>query len=240
MSRRAVILVLIALVLGAMTTIAIAWGIASSRPNGSGAMGWGSGVLFETGGILCGGSERRLRGQWFFALDGTTNAGTADQFRASHSQLGTQVRTAESIPTWVRLPSVSESTPRSRQFCSNAYGWPLLSLHGTVLEATRPSPTDPTAHMTMYEDYWVIGHRYDPGARTLPLGIIWPGFLINTFTFAAAWFVLLFAAHRATSALITRRRLCRGTCPMCRYDLRGDFSSGCHECGWNRITKKPS
>lgn len=30
------------------------------------------------------------------------------------------------------------------------------------------------------------------------------------------------------------RRLSRGLCPTCAYDLRADFESGCPECGWNR------
>lgn len=91
----------------------------------------------------------------------------------------------------------------------------------------------------MYERYWALGGQYNPRARTLPLGIIWPGFLINTLTYATAWFVLLFAAHRATRTLITRRRLRRGHCPACRYNLLGDFSCGCPECGWNRVRPLP-
>ena len=68
----------------------------------------------------------------------------------------------------------------------------------------------------------------------LPYQIIWPGFIINTHTYAAAWFLILLAARRATRTLVTRRRLLRGLCPACRYNLLGDFSSGCPECGWNR------
>ena len=29
-------------------------------------------------------------------------------------------------------------------------------------------------------------------------------------------------------------RMNKGLCPNCEYDLRGDFSSACPECGWQR------
>ena len=29
-------------------------------------------------------------------------------------------------------------------------------------------------------------------------------------------------------------RMNKGVCPTCAYDLRGDFSIGCPECGWKR------
>ena len=31
-----------------------------------------------------------------------------------------------------------------------------------------------------------------------------------------------------------RRRMRRGYCPNCGYNLRKDFDTGCPECGWNR------
>lgn len=32
-------------------------------------------------------------------------------------------------------------------------------------------------------------------------------------------------------------RMNKGLCPNCEYDLRGDFSSPCSECGWRRSEK---
>lgn len=31
-----------------------------------------------------------------------------------------------------------------------------------------------------------------------------------------------------------QRRMRKGLCPVCGYDLRGEFDDGCAECGWRR------
>ena len=63
---------------------------------------------------------------------------------------------------------------------------------------------------------------------TSPLGLIWPGFAINTVFYAfVLW--LLFAAP---FALRRWRRIRRGLCPKCAYDLRGSAdAAACPECG---------
>ena len=67
-------------------------------------------------------------------------------------------------------------------------------------------------------------------SRTLPLALIWPGFLIDTLFYAALWLGLIVGFGATKRALRTRR----GLCPKCKYDLRGDLDAGCPECGWNR------
>ena len=68
-------------------------------------------------------------------------------------------------------------------------------------------------------------------ATVLPLRPIWPGFLIDTVFYAAIWFALFFGFASAKRAI--RRK--RGRCPRCGYDLRGNLSAGCSECGWGRM-----
>ena len=67
-----------------------------------------------------------------------------------------------------------------------------------------------------------------PGTwRALPCIPIWPGFAINTIFYAAILWVLFafpFVIRR-------RRRIKRGLCPKCAYDLRGSASQTCPECG---------
>ena len=64
----------------------------------------------------------------------------------------------------------------------------------------------------------------------LPVLPTWPGFAINTAFYAVALW-LLFAAPLA---LRRRRRIKRGLCPKCAYDLRGTQTGVCPECGATR------
>jgi len=80
--------------------------------------------------------------------------------------------------------------------------------------------------------------------RVLPVHPLWPGFLIDTFFYGGIWFGLLFGISAVRRGI--RRR--RGRCANCGYDLRGqkdhrrDASAtsggisggGCPECGWGR------
>lgn len=69
-----------------------------------------------------------------------------------------------------------------------------------------------------------------PDYAILPLRPIWPGFAINTIFYASLlWLVTL---GPFTARKVIRRK--RGFCIECGYDLRGDFSTGCPECGFGR------
>ncbi len=65
--------------------------------------------------------------------------------------------------------------------------------------------------------------------KVLPYRPIWPGFASNTFFYAAILW-LPFAPLQLRRYV----RAKRGHCLECGYDLRGDFATGCPECGWRR------
>ncbi len=69
-------------------------------------------------------------------------------------------------------------------------------------------------------------------ARVLPFGLIWPGFAVNTFFYAA----ILWLAILGPFALRRFIRVGRGLCPKCAYPM-GE-SSVCTECGAELPTKK--
>ena len=64
----------------------------------------------------------------------------------------------------------------------------------------------------------------------IPLQLLWVGFTINTIFYGVLLWLLMLGLHRARRV----RRRKRGLCIKCGYDLRGDFSAGCSECGWRR------
>ena len=54
--------------------------------------------------------------------------------------------------------------------------------------------------------------------------------MFNTAFYGAVLWMLSFVP--ATLRAVHRRK--RGLCIKCGYDLRGDLSYGCPECGWRR------
>ncbi len=67
--------------------------------------------------------------------------------------------------------------------------------------------------------------------HALPLVPIWPWFYVQTIILGGVFFALFTCAK----TFQIKRRLQRGQCPECGYDLRGEFESGCSECGWRRL-----
>ena len=96
------------------------------------------------------------------------------------------------------------------------HGWPLLAL-------TSEWPDDRGVTV------WAL----DFGDEVLPMIPIWPGFVINTIFYGAILSLLILGPF-ALRRLIRRNR---GQCIKCGYDLRGDFSAGCPECGWQRASE---
>ncbi len=108
-------------------------------------------------------------------------------------------------------------------------GWPCRSVCATtlgmgndVVDVFKSSRTDGIR---------LTGLDFDNEnlVRVLPLRPLLPGFAINTIFYAAIlWliFIVPFALRR-------QRRINRGLCPQCAYDLRGRSpqSNTCPECG---------
>jgi hypothetical protein len=74
---------------------------------------------------------------------------------------------------------------------------------------------------------WAAG----PVWRRLPLDPIWPGLAADTALVAATLLAFIILPIRLLLTFRRKRRLARGACPRCGYDLRGRTSSTCPECG---------
>ena len=110
------------------------------------------------------------------------------------------------------------STRESWMFAANieSFGWPARCFCATTLfgeEATlKPLVVNPPA-----------------------LRIVWLGWIVDT---AIAYFVVI-ASVATWAALRTSRRLSRGRCPNCAYELRPANLACCPECGWNTPLATP-
>ena len=112
-------------------------------------------------------------------------------------------------------------------------GWPLLSLRGEVAcDGPDRSRRKTATHGLLFPG------RNEPEdvlrGYVLPLGIVASGFAINTIFYAAIlWLLFAFPF-----VLRRRRRINRGLCPTCGYDLRASENKLCPECGVS--ASKPS
>ena len=103
-------------------------------------------------------------------------------------------------------------------------GWPAHSMRDLVVH--------PRAHRTAsHQCGWRVAKAIASDLY-LPLRPIWPGFAVNTVFYAAVlWFLWMtpFAVRRWWGG----RRIRRGLCPKCGYDLRGSppHADACPECG---------
>ena len=152
---------------------------------------------------------------------------------------------AAQLPSWGAFTRVTRSTMPTGNWSERGecYGWPLPAMWnfhrrmngvtdvvGITIQRARSSAmriTDDEVRIERTRS----GQR---GSLLLPTRVYWPGFLIDTLCYAAAWCVLLVGLR--AGVMMTRRtiRKRRGQCMNCGYDLRGDRAGGCPECGWNR------
>jgi hypothetical protein len=73
------------------------------------------------------------------------------------------------------------------------------------------------------------------GPVLIPLRPI-AGFLADTAVYGAAWSALLLLPALSPRWWREGRRLRKGCCPACGYDLRWRLEAGCPECAWRPRT----
>ena len=198
--------IVVFLLLGAIVNVAVAWTCQ---------------LKFESSPPLPVDTEHQFRGWEIWSWNalgaqeiGNVIGGSSSEYIASLEQW--------EPPAWSRLrqlPIYEKLDPVDLQ-ADRAFGLPALSVwYG--LDAKRALGTS------------LVLSREVTGClpyRDLAVTPIWPGFAINTASYAAIlWLITL---GPLTARRIIRRK--QGRCIKCGYDLRGEFASGCPECGWRR------
>lgn len=211
---------MIAIALAAAANVGVAWQLASHPPPQAGIVQsqWshdaGAAWLYQ---------ERRDSGR--ARIDAVSVSAWANTAR--HPMPATRP------PAW----SIAAQPPRidgppGQRITDEAFGWPSLSMRCT-LETGPNQMMRPSSGIISSRP-----HPYDPYRPiVLPVQPIWPGLAVNTAAYAIvlwpAVMLCVFAARRLLT-LKRRRRVRRGRCPQCGYDLKATFDQGCSECGWRR------
>lgn len=133
-------------------------------------------------------------------------------------------------PGWAVFPEPPEEPAIRRTTHTAAAGRPFLALRSyttTTYENNQPARTESFGQIRVGND------------RALPYLPIFPGFLFSSLLYAAPWWLLLL-----TPGVVKRwRRRRRGRCIECGYELAGlaveDGARTCPECGAiDRVTAK--
>jgi hypothetical protein len=114
-------------------------------------------------------------------------------------------------------------------------GWPMRACWCQVAAPVTPAPggTYVIAGGMEVADLWPSRAPAGPGpahlaaVRVLPLRPIWLGLSVDLALFAGAWFLIL----SAPGAWVRWRRPGKGRCARCGYDLAGNATGACPECG---------
>jgi hypothetical protein len=111
-------------------------------------------------------------------------------------------------------------------------GWPMCSMHWSLYDML-PDARGTLDHWPDQTHGWLRSGFHAPTVqedewrfqRRLPVALLWPGFVINTFFYGA----VLSLFFTAPVALRRRSRTRRGLCPACGYPV--GTSVVCTECG---------
>ncbi len=219
--RGILLLVLLSLGLGVVTTYGVAWGCLNSvGPNqGSTHTTAGHNYIEANGWIIfpemCG---RAAGVHWIIA------SGAKQDTRASYR--------ANEVPRWSLMrrtssyqlyPNWNSSISPRCHLWERGAGWPMLAV--VEREGTSPPAVQPT---------WQIGSSMRFGGAgtnwsgwVVAFTPIWRGFVVDVGVYAAAWAGLLCGV----SGVRRRRRRAAGLCVGCRYDLSALAGGVCPECG---------
>lgn len=123
------------------------------------------------------------------------------------------------IPDWCTIENLPDTTVSNTAMAitENALGWPNLCLRGKVISTTAIN--DGTTKKIEYYSYLPV--------LNVPYKLIWFGFLLNLLFYTLIWICII----KIPGSIRYRRRLKHNLCLICKYDLRASPELVCPECG---------
>lgn len=230
--RRAAFGGTICLILGAVMTYLVAWGLLYYRADLHRLLGNGQTLDTDRSRL----DDPRLTRLGVGTVKRTPGTVTAALVPHEWGTSVPQDLPVTEVGAWSRLhdPEQLEETINHHRaarggtaygYYEQASGWPMYAVSSSFLASYGSTDIIVLGALERPVDWYRrkrIPQRY-------PLRPIVPGFLINTLFWAVVCFGLFFGRG------MTRRffRIRRGRCPLCDHDLRGEFDHGCFECGWH-------
>jgi len=244
-------LILVCLLLGVVTTVAVAWGISK----------WGTAAF---GGV----GENHLIAEEVVEVAAIDSEGPWQYFM--YARLITPPSAAGlkplELPNWSRFDEVGEANDRDRRslitsetlalfespiggadlanvtFSEEVVGWPLPALWRCTVWGglnTSYAYVLTYGHLRPFQYSSLDPWAYPPKWGVLPVRPVWSGMLIDSSIYAAMWAILYgMVVHGKRAWRLVRGK--RGLCPSCGYSLTGNTSGKCPECGAATATKAAS
>ncbi len=140
----------------------------------------------------------------------------------------------------------SEYPRKGAQFSIMRFGFPALAFEAQ--SAVNPAgalagDSLPKAINGAYTTRVIDHTKYFKGRESSPMmehvyfpyRPIWSGLLFNTVFFA----IVIWMVRSVFRSIMHAKRMHKGLCPICKYQLGFVFIDGCSECGW-RKTNQPT
>jgi hypothetical protein len=192
------------LLAGAVCSVGVAWGLEVVRAFAGSSMRPPPWTFFDSPTASLGGAYSRTVGVEYWAVWPMPSGAGSERDAAG----------PQTTPPFWALPLESTSLgQRTTVGC----GLPFICVHFEVVE--------PGSGPAGFGGAWTV----PLAGRDVWLAFrpVWSGLFVNTLCYTA-----LISVPWAFGSLVRRRmRRRRGHCPFCGYDLRGDYSRVCSECG---------
>ncbi len=243
------ILILVCLLLGVVTTVAVAWGFAL-RDNLSQATNSSSSKIMDAAGVSigCWISEKRMAGSRLLAIRDYPVSFGANRQGNIH-QIAASTIACDALPD-ISLLRLTADDPRWLAYANyrgleiEARGWPVPAMWCDVSDKEMLRQW---AGLKRPQILWAEGivmpwRRHDAVGSTirLPLRPIPVGFAIDAGLWSLVWGMLFGTLVGGRRGWDRWRRLSIGCCAKCGYSLTGNTSGACPECGATTVVKAAS